>query len=269
MEENRRLGKLTGKIAVITGGAAGIGAAAAHRFAQEGADIVVADINIPNGQQLVDKLCTEGTKAMFIKTDVTQKEEVVALLSQTYETFGGIDILVSNAGCLGPMGAVADHPLDGWNQVINLDLHGSYYLCRYGLPYLLKRGGGSIVINASLTAYEAAAQTPDYAATKAALCGLTQSLAYDFGHRNIRVNSVCPAAVDTSLFRESISRMNFTPEEEKADAERRLGEYPLGRLGRPEDVADLMLFLASDESAYITGKNIIIDGGYWAGIPRF
>lgn len=269
MEQKITSGKLAGKTAIITGGAAGIGAAAVRLFASEGANIAIADIDAVRGQQMAEELSAEGTNAIFVRTDISHKDDIVNLLEQTEAAFGGINIILSNAGYQGPLATAVDYTLEAWERVVNIDLHGAYYLCKYGLPYLRKQGGGSVVITASLSAYDAGGWVPAYATAKAALCGMTQSMAYDFGREQIRVNSICPASVHTNLLDGIMADMNLSPEEEKAYSERRLIQYPMGRLGQPEDIANLMLFLAGDDSGYITGKNIIIDGGYWAGVPRF
>lgn len=262
-------GQLHGKTAIITGGASGIGAAAVKLFAAEGANIAIADIDSATGQYLADEISASGTKSIFVQTDVSSKSDICSLFEQTSYKLGGVDIILSNAGWQGPLNTIVEYELSAWKRVLDIDLNGTYYLCRYGLPYLKERNGGSIIITASLSAYDAAGSVPAYATAKAALCGLTQSLAYDFGKDHIRVNSICPASVNTKLMQGIMSDMNLSPEEEAAYSARRLLQYPMGRLGEAEDVAKVMLFLASDNSGYITGKNIIVDGGYWAGVPRF
>lgn len=269
MEEKICTGKLANKVAIITGGASGIGAAAVRRFAVEGASLAIADIDSAGGQRMAEELCTKGSKAIFVRTDISSREDILNLLEQTRQTYGGIDIILPNAGWQGPLGTAVEYDPDAWNRVVDIDLHGAYYLCRYGLPYLRRRGGGSIVITASLSAYDAAGCVPAYAAAKAALAGMAQSLAYDFGREQIRVNSVCPASVNTKLLEGIMSEMDLSPEEAAAHAQRRLLQYPMGRLGEADDIAKVMVFLASDDSSYVTGKNIIIDGGYWAGVPHF
>lgn len=261
--------RLAGKTAIITGGASGIGAAAARLFAAEGASISVADINTERGEAVVQELRKNGASAIFVRTDISSRDDIITLLARTEETFGGIDVILANAGYQGPLATAVDYSPKDWKRVVDIDLHGAYYLCKYGIPYLQKRGGGSIVITASLSAYDAGGTVPAYASAKAALCGMTQSLAYDFGKEHIRVNSICPASVHTNLLDGIMSDLHLSPEEEAAYSARRLLQYPMGRLGQPEDIANLMLFLAGEESSYITGKNLIIDGGYWAGVPKY
>ena len=258
-EETKRL---AGKVAVITGGASGIGAAAVRKFHAEGAHIVMADLRKPDAAQFED-ISDEDLR--FVQADVTKAEDIRGLLAAAQETFGGIDILLANAGIQGPLVHSTDFADDDWEKVLNIDLNGAVLLCKYGIPALQKRGGGAVVITASLSAFDAATMTPPYAAAKAALTGLTESLAYDYGPDRIRVNSVCPAAVRTPLFENGLTE--FMTEEEIGVYLQTADSYPLGRRGDPEDIAALMCFLASEEASFVTGRNIIIDGGFWAGYP--
>lgn len=269
MEQAFMQKRMRGKTVLITGGASGIGACAAKRFAEEGTNVAIADIDDRHGEENAQELRSKGTNAVFIHADISRRADITKLLAQTEAAFGGIDMILPNAGYQGPLATAVDYKPEDWERVVNIDLHGAYYLCKYGIPYLRKRGGGSIVITASLSAYDAGGSVPAYAAAKATLCGMTQSLAYDFGKEHIRVNSICPASVHTNLLDGIMADLHLSPEEEATYSARRLLQYPMGRLGQPKDIADLMLFLAGEESDYITGKNIIIDGGYWAGVPKY
>lgn len=260
-------GKLAGKAAIITGGASGIGAAAVRLFAMEGADVAVADLDERRGLELIGQLKADGHRAIFVKTDISKKDGILSLLEQAKAAFGKINILISNAGLQGPLAPTAEYPLEAWHQLIGVDLRGTFLLCKYGLPHLIEQGGGSVVVTGSLSAFDAAGMVAGYAAAKAAVCSLTKAMAYDYGKYQIRVNAICPASVSTALLQKGVADMNLTPEEEKAYLARQLSGYPLGRLGTPEDIARLMLFLAGEDSSFMTGGNIIIDGGYWAGIP--
>lgn len=258
--------KMDRKVTVITGGATGIGGAAARLFASEGARVVIADVDETRGQQIIEELKVSGAEAIFVKTDVSKAEDIKNLFAQAKKTYGCINSLICNAGINGPLAPVPSHPLEAWNKVLDIDLHGAFLFCKYGIPYLVEQGGGTLVITASLSALESAGYAPAYNVAKAGVYSLMKSLAYDYGKYNVRVNALCPAAVQTNLLKGVLKDMKMTPEEEQEYSVSRLKGYPLGRLGEPQDIAKLMLFLASDDSSFITGEGVIIDGGYWSGM---
>ena len=252
--------KLSNKVALITGSTQGMGQSIAEEFAKNGARIIVTGRNSSKGQAVVDSIRGFGGDAHFIGADISIAHEVQNLITQAVAHFGKLDILVANAGILG-LGSVTQTSLETWHQTINTNLNGVFYLCKYGIPELIKSGGGSIVINSSIAAYKSFPNHPAYCASKGALVPLTKSLAIDHAHQNIRVNCICPGPIDTPLLLNSAQAF---PNPESA-IENVKNATLLKRLGTGQDIANTALFLASDDSSWMTGSALTLDGGILTG----
>ncbi|MFD2597415.1 SDR family NAD(P)-dependent oxidoreductase [Sphingobacterium corticis] len=247
--------RLDEKVAIVTGAGSGIGQAIAELFASNGAKVVVSDINEENGKRVVDKIKSAGGDAIFVKADSSSAEDNEKLVATTVEHFGRLDIACNNAGIGGPAQLTGEYDIDGWNKVINVNLNGVFYGCRYQLAQMAKNGGGNIVNIASVHGTVAAPMSSAYTATKHAVVGLTKNIAAEYAKQNIRCNAVGPGYILTPLLED-----NLTQEMQDAIA----AKAPANRLGTPEEVANLVLFLSSDQASFITGSYYIADGGYTA-----
>lgn len=251
--------RLSGKVAFITGGGTGIGRACAVLFAKEGAQVVVTGRRNELLRAAVREIEQSGGQAVAIAGDVTHRESVESALSGAVEYFGRVNVIVNNAGAV--VVADADHTSDeDWHRVIEANLTGTFLVSRAALPILRKAGGGSIVNIGSALGLVARKQRAAYCAAKAGVTGLTKAMALDHAHENIRVNCICPTIVETELGNQSIA---MTPDPE-AERRKRAAEIPIGRMGKPEDVAQMAVYLASDESAWVTGAALPLDGGLTA-----
>jgi len=246
---------LKNKVAIITGSGSGIGRAAAILFAREGAKVVVSDIHEGHGNAVVDEIKKEGGEAFFIKADTSKPEEHQNLVEQTMKKYGALHIAVNNAGIGGPLATTADYPIDGWQNVININLSGVFYGNKYQIPAMLKSGGGSIVNIASILGAVGTRMSPAYVAAKHGVVGLTKAVALEYADQNIRVNSVGPGYVKTPLVTNAL---------DEATLKMLVGLHPIGRLGESEEIAELILWLGSDKSSFVTGSYYAADGGYLA-----
>lgn len=254
--------KLKDKVAIITGSTSGIGRAAAILFAQEGARVVVAGRRSEAGQTTVKEIQGNGGDALFIKTDVSETEQVKHLVEKTIAIYGKIDVLFNNAG-INPESAripLADCSVEDWDNLMAINVKGTFLTCKYAIPQMIKNGGGVIINTSSQLAFIAIKGRGIYAASKGAVSMLTKALAIDYGDNHIRVNCICPGLVETEMATPIIQEAR---RDEKV-WQRLIEKYPLGRLGTPEDIANVALFLASDESSWMTGSCILVDGGYTA-----
>ena len=242
------------KVAIITGAGSGIGKAAAMLFAKAGAKVVISDINEQHGNAVVEEVKKAGGDALFVKADSAKPEDNEALVKQTLAHFGALDIAVNNAGIGGPLGATGEYPIDGWQKVIDINLSGVFYGLRYQIPAMLDRGG-SIVNIASILGQAGTKSSPAYVAAKHGVVGLTKAAALDYAGKNIRINAVGPGYIKTPLVEKAL----------RGEAMQALvGLHPIGRLGESEEVAELILWLASSKASFVTGAYYPVDGGYLA-----
>jgi NAD(P)-dependent dehydrogenase (short-subunit alcohol dehydrogenase family) len=252
------MGRLEGKVALITGAASGMGKVAASLFAREGARVVVADVTDEAGAAAVDEIDAAGGQAAFVHADVSNAESVQAMVAFALDRFGSLDVLYNNAGIFpGDDDSVTNTDEAVWDRVMDINLKGVFLGCRYGIPAMLETGGGSIVNVASFVALVGAA-TPQiaYTTSKGGVLAMTREIAVEFARRGIRANALCPGPIETPLLRELLA--------DPARRERRLVHIPLGRFGRAEEIANAALFLASDESSFMTGAALVVDGGITA-----
>ena len=245
------MGRLENKVTVITGAASGIGRATARRFAAEGASVVVADFDDQHGSEVAAEI-----GGLFVKVNVADQDSVVAMYDKTAEVYGGIDVLFNNAG-ISPADddSILTTGLDAWKRVQDVNLTSVYLCCKYGIPHLQRRGGGSIINTASFVAVLGSATSQiSYTASKGGVLAMSRELAVQFAREKIRVNALCPGPVNTPLLIELFAK---DPER----AARRLVHVPMGRFGEPEEIANAVLFLASDDASYVTATTFMVDGG--------
>ena len=248
-----------GKVAIVTGGGSGIGAAVARQLGAAGAKVVVADLDIKGADEEVARIEKAGGEAASYKIDVGDVKQVEAMVAFAVKTYGGLHLAVNNAGIGGPSAPTADYPLDGWQQVINVNLNSVFYCMKYQIPAMLAAGGGAIVNMASILGSVGFANAPAYVAAKHGMVGLTKTTAIEYAKQGIRVNSVGPGFIDTPFNDPAIAFMGGR--EEQARIVERM--VPLGRQAMPDEVAPLYVYLLSDESAYVTAQALSIDGGVY------
>ncbi|MDX6505640.1 MAG: hypothetical protein QOG06_284 [Gaiellaceae bacterium] len=249
------MGRLDGKVVVITGAAGGIGREAAVLFSEEGAAVCVADVSVEHGEAAA-AACRE---AFFQQVDVTDPASVEAMYAAAAERYGGVDVLYNNAGIMPPDDAsVLETEPDAWDRVMNVNAKGVFLCCKHGIPHLLERGGGSVINVASFVALVGAATSQiAYTASKGAVLSLTRELAVEFARQGVRVNALCPGPVETPLL------LRLFEDDPEAYQRRRI-HLPMGRLAKAQEIANGALFLASDESSYVTGTTFLVDGGLTA-----
>jgi len=252
-------GRLSEKVAIITGGASGIGRATALLFAREGAAVAIGDVNQTAGQQVVDEIVKAGGRAISECADVTSAADCRRLVVRAILEFGKVDILFNNAGII-RRATVMDLPEEDWDRVMTVNVKSIYLLSREVIPHMEKQGGGSIINTSSGWGVAAGAKAAVYCASKGAVVLLTKAMAIDHGPR-IRVNCICPGDTDTRMLRAEAAQLGEEPGRFLADAAKR----PLGRVGTPEEVAQAVLYLASDASSFVTGTALVVDGGGLAG----
>ena len=253
--------RLLDKVALITGGTAGIGLATACLFVQEGANVVVSGRNQQRGHEAIEAIRENGSEAVFVQGDVSRSEAARRMVAAASETYGRLDILVNNVGLTKHRGNVVELSEEEWDAMIDVNLKAAFLCSKYAIPEMIRAGGGSIIHVSSGAGIVGRPRAAAYCAAKAGLIQLTKSMALDFAPQNIMVNCVCPGGVDTPALQRSFA-MQESPEE----ARRAYDEmHPLG-IGRPEDVAYAILYLASNESSWVTGSVIAVDGGVTAGL---
>jgi NAD(P)-dependent dehydrogenase (short-subunit alcohol dehydrogenase family) len=254
---------LKGKVAIVTGASSGLGEAISRLFAKNGASLVLADLDTAGAERALQQIKAAGSKGLIVKTDVSKPEECKALVDAAVKEFGRLDIAVNNAGIGGPTAPVGEYPLDGWNNIIAINLSGVFYGMHYQIPAMLNTGGGAIVNMSSIAGRVGLANASGYAAAKHGVIGLTETAAIEYGERGIRVNAVGPGFINTPLISK---RSVFDTEAATADDEMKaLGAlHPMNRLGEASEVAELVLFLASERASFVTGAYYNVDGGYLA-----
>ncbi|MGF6951593.1 NAD(P)-dependent dehydrogenase (short-subunit alcohol dehydrogenase family) [Neobacillus sp. B4I6] len=253
--------RLKDKVTIVTGAGQGIGNEVARKLGEHGSKIVIADLNEEVASKALDEFESAGIEAIFIKTDVADEKDVQNMIQATVSHYGGVDALVNNAG-ISFRKSVMETSLEEWQKLMKVNVQGTFLCSKYAIPEIAKRGGGSIVNVASWVAYRTITRLAAYTASKGAITSLTRQMALDCGPLKIRVNAVCPGIIDTPMQKNLYADL---PE----DAFKQTLDYqPLGRIGTAEDVANACLFLVSDESSYISGDSMMVDGASFVKLPR-
>jgi NAD(P)-dependent dehydrogenase (short-subunit alcohol dehydrogenase family) len=247
---------LKNKVALVTGASSGIGRATALIFAREGAKVVVSDVDVTQGEETASFVRANGGDAVFVTANVGDANDCKALVATAVKHYGRLDVACNNAGIGGPTALTADYPLDGWAQVININLSGVFFGMQAQISAMLATGGGSIINLASVLGAVGGPRSPAYTAAKHGVIGLTQTAAWEYGTKGIRVNAVGPGFIHTSM----VKNLEADPAVNAA----LIAAHALGRLGRPEEVAELICWLASDRASFATGSFYPVDGGYLA-----
>jgi NAD(P)-dependent dehydrogenase (short-subunit alcohol dehydrogenase family) len=252
------MGRLDGKVALITGGASGMGMVASRLFASEGAKVVLTDVTDPAGDEVAASIRADGGLATYVHADVSLEDDARAMVDATVTAYGGLTILYNNAGVmLGDDGSVHATDESIWDTTLAINVKGVAHGCKYGIPAMIESGGGAIVNVASFVAWMGAATSQTaYTASKGAVLAMTREIAVEYARQGIRCNALCPGPIDTPLLAELLS--------DPARRERRFVHIPMGRLGQAEELARAALFLASDDSSFMTGASLIVDGGITA-----
>lgn len=251
---------LTGKRALITGGASGIGKATALLFAREGAAVAVVDLDVEGGRRVVSDVQREGGRAIFVRADVTQSGDCQNAVQRTVSALGGLEILFNNAGII-RRASVTELSAEDWDRVMDVNVKSVFLMSRYAVPVMASAGGGVIINAASGWGLVGGPRAAAYCASKGAVVLLTKAMAIDHGPQNIRVNCICPGDTGTPMLREEARQLGQSEELFLQEAAQR----PLQRIGTPEDIAQAVLYLASDVSSYVTGTALVVDGGGLAG----
>jgi NAD(P)-dependent dehydrogenase (short-subunit alcohol dehydrogenase family) len=257
------MGRLDGKVAVITGAASGIGRGTAIRFAGEGAAVVIADLNVEGGEAAVRDCRENGGRAVFQKTDVSLEAEVKAAVARAVKEFGRLDIMYNNAGLGGAVGPIDETTVENWDKTMAMLLRSVFLGMKFAIPEMRKAGGGSIISTASVAGLRGGAGPHGYSAAKAAVINLTRSVALEVGKDRIRVNCICPGGINTPLINTRLPGGEAVAEQFLAQIQ------PIPRAGHPQDIAAMALFLASDDSEWVTGTAMVVDGGLTAGGALF
>ena len=255
------MGRLDGKVAVITGGASGIGAGTVRRFVEEGAKVLIADLDAERGPALAAEL---GDATAFLQTDVSQEEQIAAMIAEATDRWGRLDCLYNNAGFGGALGPVGSTTVEDFDLTIDVLLKSVFLGMKHASPVMTAQGSGSIISTASVAGLRVGYAPHLYSVAKCAVIHLTKSVALELGEHNIRVNAICPGFIATPL---AAGRPDATDSQIQQMRDAGASSQVLGRVGEPLDIANMALFLASDESEWITGREFVVDGGFEAGRP--
>lgn len=248
------MGLLKDKVAIVTGAGSGIGRAVAVLYAKEGANVVVSDIDEASGDETVKLITENGGEAIFIKADSSKVGDNEELVNKTLDKYGALHIACNNAGIGGPSAPTGEYPINGWDKVIAINLSGVFYGCHYQIPAILSSGGGAIINMASILGQAGFANSPAYVAAKHGVVGLTKNIALEYAAKGIRAVAVGPAFISTPLLKDfDEDTINWL-----------VSKHPIGRLGKAEEVAELVLWLSSDKASFISGGYYAVDGGYLA-----
>lgn len=252
----------TDQVAIVTGGSSGIGRAAAHAFAERGAAVVVADTDVEAGHDVVDELESQGERGSFIRTDVSNTDDVRAMVDAAVETFGRIDFALNNAGIRGERHPIDEYPHEAWQDVLDVNLTGTWNCVKHEIAQLRKQGEGGAIVNiASVVGQSGLPQGSSYAAAKHGVIGVTKTAAMEVADLDIRVNAVCPGYINTPMIQSQGDRIS-TDDEALAEIE---ALHPMDRLGTPDEIADAVTWLCSEQASFVTGEAINVDGGFLAG----
>tara|TARA_Y100000590_G_scaffold308148_1_gene347911 strand:+ start:1127 stop:1948 length:822 start_codon:yes stop_codon:yes gene_type:complete len=255
------MGTFDGKVVIITGGGYGIGRGTALEFAREGAKIAIADVDKKAGEAVISEIQKIGSDAILVLADVSKASECERVVKETIDRFATVNILFNNVGIQSPDSYhnVENTSEELWDRILNVNLKSYFLMAKYSIPYIRKEGGGVVINTASVQGIQSQPLVPAYAASKGGILSLTRQMSLDYAHENIRVLAVCPGAIDTKMVRDIAE----TEGGDTDDVVRRYGTtHPLGRIGQPVDIANVVLFLASDKASFMTGEHVCIDGGY-------
>ncbi len=244
------------KVAIVTGASSGIGKKTAELYAREGASVVISDIDEKKGKQVAELINDNSGKSIFIKADVSNPSDCKNLVDKTTAEFGRLDFACNNAGIGGEMNPIADYSIDAWEKVIEINLSGVFYCMKYEIPEMLKNGGGAIINMASILGQVGFSNSPAYVASKHGVVGLTKNAAVEYAQKGIRINSIGPGFIKTPM----ISAL----EDDKDTLNYLVSLHPMGRLGTPEEIAELVMWLSSDKASFVVGAYFPVDGGYLA-----
>ncbi|WP_256300856.1 glucose 1-dehydrogenase [Haloarchaeobius salinus] len=246
---------IDGGVALVSGAASGIGRATAKRFAEEGASVVAADIDVEGGEETVSRIEADGGEATFVETDVTDEGDLATAVETAVETYGGLDFAFNNAGIEGDQVGFAEQDDANWNRVLDINLNGVFYAMREEIPAMLEGGGGAIVNTSSIAGILGFPNLSPYVASKHGVVGLTRTAAVEFSSDGLRVNAVLPGVIDTPMVARS-------GEEDPESMEATVAAIPADRLGQPEEIAAAVVWLCSEDASYVTGQPLPVDGGY-------